>query len=146
MGSFKQFYEAKKEEEKDVEETLAQLPLAHQQLLKDCKFKFHNGNTLKNDDEHIGYMDSKTGEICVAAPWKWSKEFTFLHEVGHKVFDHLPDTFKNRWANLAKTVESKFKDHDPEELFCMIYAQSYVKHKMKEFNLPTLVNFVRSLQ
>jgi len=143
MKNFRQFFE-QSEEEKDIQETIAKLPRSHQTLIKDFKLKFQGGNTLKKDDEHIGYMDSKTGEMVVASPWKYSREFTFLHEVGHVVYDHLNESMKKKWKQLVAQVQTPYKG-SPEETFCMFYAQTYVKHKLLGFAIPQFVNFIKLL-
>ncbi len=142
--TFRQFFESS-EEEDNLKATLAQLPTSHRDLIKDCSLKLHNGNTLDKDDQHIGYMDAKKKEIAVAAPWHYGREFTFLHEIGHRVYDTLPKEFKDKWEHLVKKTDHKFKEHNIEELFCMIYAQAYAKHKLKEFEIPVLVKYVKSL-
>lgn len=146
MKNFRQFFEEEEasEEEKNLQQTLAKLPKSHQELMQDCKIKFQGGNTLTKDDDHIGYIDSKTGHIVVAAPWNYSREFTFLHEVGHRVFDHVNDAIKHQWIELVKNTQTKYKGN-PEETFCMFYAQTYAKHKLIAFAVPEFINFIKRL-
>ena len=142
--NFKTFFESS-EEEDNLKETLARLPTSHRKLVKNFSIKLHGGNTLNNDDQHIGYMSKDKEEIAVAAPWNYGREFALLHEVGHRVYDTLPPQFKAKWDHLVKNTVHKFKDHSTEEFFCMMYAQAYSKHQLKEFNIPLLVQFIKSL-
>lgn len=136
MVTFREFLENedKSEEEKNIRDTLNKLPPSHQSLVKGYSFKFSSGNTLKGDDQHIGYMDKGPKEIEVAAPWNYGREFTFLHEIAHRVWEKLPDQIKHHWSKIAKASSP----HEQEENFCMAYAAAYcdvppAKHYHKEW-------------
>lgn len=132
MGTFKQFISetlsAKSEEEKDIHDTISKLPKLHQKLLHGYKFKFQGGNTLKGDNQHIGYMDKEPKVIGVAAPWFYSREFTMLHEIGHIIWEELmTPQLRVLWALIVKATPNR-QDQSPEELFSMAYACHYAKY------------------
>lgn len=124
MTNFKQFL-LESEEEQNVKETIAKLPVGHQKLLKGFKFTFEAGNTLKGDNDHVGYVHKN--KIVIAAPWKYSRCHTFLHEVAHLVYEKLmTPALKKEWETLVKGTEKK-QDQNAEELFCHSYACCYLK-------------------
>lgn len=128
MLSFKKFLN-ESEEEKDVHKTLEKLPQSHRGLVKGFDVQFHGGNTLNGDDEHVGYMDAQQRKIAVAAPYNYSREFTFLHEIAHTLWERLGNDIKERWAEIVKRTKHK-QNQSPEELFCMAYANYYAKNKV----------------
>lgn len=154
MTSFRDYLES--EEKDNVRAMIAKLPKRHQKLLKGFKFKYEGGNTLKGDDQHIGviYQD----KITVAAPWKYSREFTTLHEIAHLVYEHLmTPALKKEWAGLVKKnkpgqmkkIKNKGKspaavDQNAEEIFCMIYAQLYADTGVLKFENPEWLAFVKN--
>ena len=109
--------------------TLKKLPKSHRKLVKDFHVRFEGGNTLHGDDQHVGYVDEYEKEICVASPWNYGREFTFLHEIAHKVYEKLNDNTKKEWAKIVNKTKNKQKQ-SPEELFAMAYANSYAKNKV----------------
>lgn len=118
------------EEKRDIHKTLSKLPPSHAALVKDYQWKFHAGNTLNGDDQHVGYVDDGSHEIAVAGPWNYGREFTILHEVGHKVWDHfVTPQMKQEWHHIVANTKNR-QDQEPEELFCMAYANHYVKNKI----------------
>lgn len=124
MLSFKKFMH-KTEEEKDIQQTLEKLPKLHQNLVKDFKYKLHAGNTLNGDSEHVGYMDPAKKEIAAAAPYRYSREMTILHEIAHVVWDHLmSNELRDKWATIVKRTKNK-QNQSAQELFCMAYAATY---------------------
>lgn len=125
---FKDFLLESEEEEKNVKATIAKLPAKHRALVRGFKVKFTGGNTLSGDDDHIGVIDDD--EITVAAPWHYGREFTFLHEIAHMVYEKLmTPKLKKEWAEVVKKNPNRQRQND-EELFCMAYACCYAKHKI----------------
>lgn len=143
------------EEKKDIEETLNKLPASHKALVQNYRWKFHAGNTLNGDDEHVGYIDDNDKEIAVAGPWGYGREFCVLHEVAHKVLKKLPDSVKHQWLELlSKTKSTQIQnnksnedalDQNPEEIFCMSYATFYAKHKLLTYYNPQWMEFIKNL-
>jgi hypothetical protein len=118
------------EEKRDIEKTLGKLPPSHAGLVRGYRWKFHAGNTLNGDDEHVGYVDDNTKEIAVAGPWNYGREFTILHEVAHKVWEqYVSQPMKKQWHQIVAATKHK-QDQEPEELFCMAYANHYAKNKI----------------
>lgn len=143
--SFKNFLlkEELEEEKNDIKNMLEKIPQKHANLVKNFKFKFQPGNTLKGDKSHVGYMSDDHKEICVAAPWNYGREFTVLHEVGHKVWEQLLDNkSKEKWSLLIKKYK---KNENPEELFCMAYAATYSKHPPITYYKKDWINFIKKL-
>lgn len=138
------------EEMQDIKKTLAKLPPSHAALVKGYHWKFHAGNTLNGDTQHVGYVDDNTKEIAVAAPWNYGREFTILHEVGHKVWENYiapHPQLVHQWNHLVMhmTPEQKGNDtlkQEPEELFCMSYAQKYAENKIEKFDNPLWQKFI----
>lgn len=139
MTSFKLFIEkAMSEEDKNIKETLGRLPKGHRDLVNGYKFKLHSGNTLDGDDDHVGYMDDDKNAIAVAAPWHFGREFTFLHEIAHKVWSEILDAkLQSAW----KKIESQ----DSEEHFCMAYANYYAKNPVVKYDKPKWKSFIKEL-
>jgi hypothetical protein len=139
--SFRHFLE--NEEKENVNKMLAKLPKGHQKLLKGYKFHYTPGNTLKGDDEHIGFIHND--KIVVAAPWNYGREFTTLHEIAHLVWEKLmTPKLKKEWEAIVKRTKNK-QDQNPEELFCMAYACHYAKHKVKVHDHPEWHDFIAKL-
>jgi hypothetical protein len=121
MKSFKLFLET--EEEENVKKLISTLPVAHKRLLNKFKFTYTPKNTLKGDEEHIGYIHKN--KIVVAAPWNYSRKFTTLHEIAHLVWEHLiTKDQKKSWSKILKKTKNK-QEQNEEELFCMAYACFY---------------------
>lgn len=132
----------KSEEEKNVQDTLKKLPKNHADLIKGFKVKFTPNNTLKNDKNHIGYIHKD--EIVVAAPYNYGREFTFLHEIAHMVWEKLiSNDLKKEWNNLYKKYKKDLKQN-AEEIFCMVYANIHTKHKLKTYEKEELENFIKT--
>lgn len=134
--SFRTFIES--EEKDNVKEILSKLPKKHQDLLKGFKFKFTAGNTLPGDDGHVGMIHGM--KITVAAPWRYGREFVFLHEASHLIFEKLMTTeLKKEWSDLlkktkkiqSKTLSKNAKEslnQNDEEIFAMSFATTYATH------------------
>ena len=133
----------KSEEEKNVEDTLKKIPKKHRKLVKGFNVKFTPNNTLKNDKNHIGYIHKN--DIVVAAPYNYGREFTFLHEIAHMVWEKLVDEdTKKEWNKLYKKYKKDLKQNS-EEIFCMVYANVYTKHKLKTYDKTELEDFVKKI-
>jgi hypothetical protein len=138
MDGFRTFLES--EEQENVKTMISKLPKGHQKLLNGYKFKYTPGNTLKGDDEHIGYIHKD--KIVVAAPWNYGREFTTLHEIAHLVYEYLCDKkWKDEWKKVVKKNPDRQKQND-EELFAMAYACHFAKHKIKVHDHPTWHNYM----
>jgi hypothetical protein len=147
MKSFSKFLEqkAKTEEEKNIQATLKKIPDSHGKLVKDFHVRFEGGNTLHGDDQHVGYVDEEDKEICLASPWNYGREFTFLHEIAHKVYEKLmSNDLKKKWAEIVKKTKNKQKQ-SPEELFCMAYANHFIKNKIIIHDHPEWHKFIEEL-
>lgn len=146
MTGFKRFL-LETDIKEEVKETIAKLPKSHQKLVKGYKFKFESGCTLKGSEENIGMIhlnNDKKKEIHVAAPWNFSRAFTFLHEIGHLVWENLmTKELKSEWAEVVKNTKKKAKQ-SVEELFCHSYACHYTGEKcVKIHDHPEWHEFVK---
>ena len=129
------------EEEKNVKATLKKIPKEHAALIKGFNLKFTPNNTLKNDKKHIGFIYKK--KIVVAAPYNYGREFTLLHEIAHMVWEKLVSKeLKEKWNNLYKKYKKKLGQNS-EEIFCMIYSNIYVKHKLETYDNKELEDFIK---
>lgn len=143
MRSFIQFVEQKSEEEKNLQKTIAKLPEKYQKLLKNFNIKLTCKNTLNSDKNHIGVIHKF--DIEVAAPWNYGREFTFLHEVAHLIWEKLiTKNQKKEWKKLARLYKGEPKMND-EELFCMFFASTYANHRIETYNQTKLVSFIKNL-
>jgi hypothetical protein len=135
----------KSEEEEDIELTLSKIPQSHRNLLRGFNIKFHKGNTLNGDDEHVGYMDDKEKEIAVAAPWRYPREWTFLHEIAHLVWQNfVTQELRDKWAIIVKNTKHK-QNQNAEELFAMSYSNYYAHHKIEIHNHAPWDDFIKNL-
>lgn len=140
--SFKQFLS--ESIESDTKEIIAKLPKCCKYLLKDYKFKFQGGNTLKGDSDHIGENDLDKKKITIAAPWEYARSFTVLHEIGHlfwKKYIEGSEQKKDEWHKLVKQNKNKLKQND-EELFCHAFANHFAKHKVITHEHPGWEKFI----
>ena len=145
--SFKEFIQINdmQEEKKDIEKTLNKLPPSHAALVKGYKWKFHSGNTLNGDNQHVGYIDDNDKEIAVAGPWNYGREFTILHEVGHKVWEHfVTPEMKQQWNKIIANTKNR-QNQEPEELFCHAYAAAYCNHPPVIHYHKQWLNFIKNL-
>jgi len=143
MEGFRRFFEQTKEQEANITATLNKLPPSHRKLVSEYKIKWHNDNTLQGDDGHIGIVNPNTKTITIAAPWNYGREFTFLHEIAHKVFERFMT--KSMFAEWKKIVAgTKDKMHqNAEELWCMAYANHFAKNKIVIHDHPEWDNFIK---
>jgi len=144
MQSFRKFLH-RSEEEEDLNGMLEKIPQSHRDLVADYKFKLQGGNNLKDDGDHIGYMDSGTEEIAVAAPWNYGREFALLHEVAHVVWENLvSDELRQKWQKIVNRTKEK-QNQNAEELFCMAYANHFAKNKIVIHDHPEWHDFIKEL-
>ena len=143
MKSFRLFFEkAESEEKKNVNATLEKIPKKHASLVKGFSLKFTPNNTLNGDKNHIGYIYKN--DIEVAAPYNYGREFTLLHEIAHMIWEKLlSKENKKEWTELYQKYKKELKQN-AEEIFCMVYANTYVKHKLKTYDKPDLENFIKN--
>jgi hypothetical protein len=133
---FRDFFEQTEEQEKNIKATLAKLPKSHQALIKDYKIKWSCDNVLDGDDGHIGLVNPHNKTITISAPYNYGREFTFLHEIGHKVFEKfMTKELLAKWTKILAKTKNKMKDN-PEELWCMNYANHFAKNKIVIHNHP----------
>ena len=146
MIGFKRFLE-QQEEEKDIQNTLKKIPQSHAALVKGFSWKFHAGNTLDGDDQHVGYMDDRSKEIAVAGPWNYGREFTILHEIAHTVWEKMPPQVKQSWSQVVSQIEKSDEalNQNPEELFCHFYAAFYSKNPPAKFYQKVPFEFIKQL-
>lgn len=129
----------------DIKRTLAKLPKSHQKLVSDYKISFQPGNTLKNDKEHIGYIDNAKKTIVIAAPYNYGREFTLLHEIGHRIWEKLvTHKMRIKWHEIVSKTKNKQKQND-EEMFAMSYANFYAKNKITIHNHEAWNDFIKKL-
>lgn len=152
--NFKQFISEQTEEENNIINTLKNLPQQYQNLIKGYKFKFHKGNTLHNDDDHIGVIDPNTKTVTLAGPWNYSRSFVFLHELAHKVWEKfLSSSLKEEWEKICKETKSKFNlkkyeglDQNSEELFCHNFAAYYCNNPPQIYCHKSWKEFMKNLE
>ena len=149
--NFKLFLETHHQQQ-DMEKTLKTIPKKHRDLVKGYKFSVENGNTLKDDSKSVGEIDAKRKKIRIAAPWNYGRQFTFLHEIAHTVWEYLvPSEDKKKWNTMVKNVKEASKENKKnlnqnfEEIFCMVYANYYVKNRIVKFDYPQLYKFIENL-
>jgi len=129
----------------DVHKTLRKVPKKHRNLVRGFKYTFQPGNTLKGDNDHIGFIDEKKKTITIAAPWNYGREYTLLHELGHAVWQHiLDDKKREEWKRIVKNTKNKQKQ-GAEELFCMAYANTYSNRKIEIHSHDSWEKFIKSI-
>jgi hypothetical protein len=147
MG-FKEFLiESEKMEEDDLKKTLHKIPAEHRKLVKGYGYQTQGGNTLKGDNEHIGFNDLSKHKIVLAAPWNYGREFALLHEIGHMVWEKYisPNPEKKKeWMAIVKKTKDKVHQN-AEEVFCHAYANHYVKNKIVIHTHDKWEKFIKSL-
>jgi hypothetical protein len=143
MNGFRQFYEQSKEQEANCDATLKKLPPSHRELISHYKIKWHGDNTLAGDDGHIGIVNPNTKTITIAAPWNYGREYTFLHEIAHKVFERfMTKPMFAAWKKIIAGTKDKMKQN-AEELFCMAYANHFAKNKIVIHTHPEWDNYIK---
>lgn len=155
--NFKEFLESahQKELHNDIEDTLKNIPKKHRDLIADYKIKSQGSNTLNNDKKYVGEIDEKKKHIKIAAPWNYSREMTYLHELAHAVFRFvMTPELKKEWKELLKKTKKEQKDkikdknsldQNDEELFAMAYSTTYAKHPPKTYAHDAWLNFIKAL-
>ena len=155
--NFKLFLENTEEYQKDLKNILKNIPKGHAALIKGYKIKFEPTNTLKNDSNHIGFIDEENKKIRIAAPWNYSRCFTVLHEIAHAVYKYkLDKKLKKEWKDIIKSTKEKQKENTPEkchsalnqnaeELFCMAYASFYSKHSVNTYDNVNWKKFIEKI-
>lgn len=142
---FKTFLEQNETYMQDVHKTLRKLPKTHRKLIRGYKFEFQPTNTLKGDNDHIGYVDEAKKKIVVASPWNYGREYTLLHEIGHTVWKYLvDDKSKKKWKSIVEKTKNR-QNQGSEELFCMAYANYYSKNKIEIHTHKTWDDFIKNL-
>jgi hypothetical protein len=146
MMDFKEFLnEQESEEKKNIDQTIGKLPKSHAALIRGYKWKFQGGNTLDRDNQHIGVVDDNKKLITVAAPWNYGREFTALHEIGHKVWEKfVTPELRKEWSRIAKKNKNRLKQND-EELFAMAYANNYAHNRIEVHTCPEWDKFIEKL-
>lgn len=145
MDGFKEYFTEASEMDKNISDTLKKIPKAHSAFVKNYAFKWQPGNTLKGDDEHIGIINPIRKTVTIAAPWNFGREFTLLHEIGHKVFENFMTTeLKKEWESIIKKTKHKVKQN-AEELWCHAYANHFAKNKIEIHNHPTWDKFIEKI-
>lgn len=140
---FRVFIEVTKECQKDIDDTLSKIPKSHAALVKGYTYKFEPNNTL--DGDHVGEIDTEKKSIRVAAPWNYGRQYAFLHEIGHQVWDNLVEKpLKKKWMKIVDRTKHK-QPQGGEELFCMAYADFYAKNKIEIHHHPEWAKFIKSL-
>ena len=148
MNSFKLFLlESENEYKKETEYTLRRLPKSHQNLVKGFSFEFQLGNTLKHDKQHVGMVDPKRKKIIIAAPWRYPREWTLLHEIAHMVWGKfVTSELQKKWKKITSNTKIKNSDKQGlEETFAMAYACFYSQNKITKFDHPAWNNFIKEL-
>ena len=141
---FKEFFTEATEYEKDVKATLKKLPKSHQALVAGYKFKFQPGNALRGDSGHVGILNPKNKTLTIAAPWNYPREFTFLHEIAHQLWELLNSDKQKEWKAIVKRTKEKQKQ-SAEELFCMAYANTYANNQITIHDHPEWEKFIKAL-
>jgi hypothetical protein len=143
---FKQFLEVQEHIMKDVKDTLRKIPKKHAALVKGWKFDFQDGNGVKGDYEHIGWMDRAKKTITVAAPWNYGRQYAFLHEVGHLVWEtFVTKEMRKEWGKILKNTKAPRQHQSEEEMFCMAYGATYAKNVPSIHDHETWKEFIRKL-
>jgi hypothetical protein len=146
MNGFKYFFEQTTEQEENIKKTLSKIPKKHSALIKGYKIKWQCDNVLDGDDGHVGVIDPNNKTITIAAPYRFSREHVFLHELAHKIWAHFmtPELVK-KWKIVLKNTKNK-PNQNAEELWCHSYATYYSKNRVEKFNIPTWMKFIEKLK
>lgn len=145
MNGFRQFYEQSKEQEANCKATLKKLPPSHRKLVGEYKIKWHHDNTLQGDDGHIGIVNPNNKTITIAAPWNYGREFTFLHEIAHKIWEKYMAPYLERikeWQKVMIKHKGRMKQN-AEELWCMNYANHFAKNKIVVHTHPEWETYMK---
>ncbi len=135
MENFKRYMK----DNADIEKSLSKLPTAHRNLVHGFQINLEPNNTLPGDDSHVGViMTHPKKQIKVASPWNYPREFAFLHEVAHLVYEKYVrgQKWEKEWNSVCKQNENRKKDEPNEENWCHGYANHFVKHKVLTHTSP----------
>lgn len=135
---FKQFLIEQRD--KEVSQTLSKLPKNIRNLVHGFNFKFKGSHTL--DGTNVGELDNK--KITVAAPYFHCRELVVLHEIGHVIWEKLPQETKEKWQKIVNNTKGKQKQN-AEELFCMAFGATYTKHPPTTHSFPKWIEFIKNL-
>ena len=144
MHGFRIYLEGR-EEDVNLQDTLRRLPAAHRAMALRYRYRLQPGNTLRGDDDNVGELDPRNKVVTVAGPWRYGREFTVLHEIGHLVWERLRPEQKKHWQALAAPHLKKLGQNSAEEAFAMLYAQAYAANKLVRYDVRDLVAFVKRL-
>ena len=147
MEGFRLFFEQTKEQEDNIKSTLARVPKKHRDLIKDYKIKWQGDNVLKGDDGHVGIINPNNKTITIAAPYRYSREHTFLHELAHKVWEAFVAPYPEKiaeWKRIIKNTKNKMHQN-AEELFCHGYAAAYAQNPPTIHHHEDWVNFIKNI-
>ena len=116
-------------------------------LIAKFKYNFLGSYTLKNDNQHVGLIDTKNKKIVIASPWNYGREHTLLHEIGHLVWaKFVDDDLRKQWESIVKATKMEKEDRqNAEELWCHAYASHFAKNKITKFSHPTWEKFVKKV-
>jgi hypothetical protein len=143
MNGFKLFFEQTQEQEKNLKATLAKLPKKFSDLIKGYKFKWHNDNTLRGDDQHIGIINPIKKMVTIASPFNYGREYVLLHEIGHKVFENfMTKELLDEWREILKKTKHKLKQ-DEEELWCMNFSNHFAENKIVVHTHPEWEKYMK---
>lgn len=144
MDGFKYFFTEMTEYEKDVKETLKKVPKSHAALIKNYKFKWEPGNTLKGDKNHVGEINPHTKRIRISAPWRYGREYTLLHELAHSVWAaFITPELKKEWSQIVKKNPNRDKKENDEECYAMAYACYYASNKITKHHCDEWMQFIK---
>jgi hypothetical protein len=144
MAEFKQYMK----NNDDIEESLKKIPKAHRALVHGFKINLEPTNTLHGDDGHVGViMTDPHKEIRVASPWNYPREFAFLHEVGHLVYEKYVrgKDLEKEWSKIVKLNHGRKKEEPDEENFSHAYAAYYCKHPPVTHHNEEWRKFIKNL-
>jgi hypothetical protein len=147
MEGFRKFFEQTKEQEANIKATLARMPKKHTDLIKDYKIIWQCDNVLDGDGEHVGIVNPNNKTITVAAPYRYSREFTFIHEIAHKVWNIFVAPYPaliEKWKAIIKNTKNKMHQN-AEELFCHGYAATYAKNPPTIHHHEEWTKFIKSI-
>lgn len=128
----------------DVKDTIESLPKCFQKLVKGFKVKFLSTDTLPKNKENIGYIQGD--KIVVCNPYYYSRQFTFLHEIGHMVYTYYihKTKFEQEWKDILSKVKNKI-NQNAEEQFCHFFASFYCRYPLVKHSHPEYEKFFKKL-
>lgn len=127
-----------------IKKTLNKIPTKHEQLVSDYSVKFVSNHCLDKNG-NVGEINlSGSKVIKLSSPWIYGREFVFLHEVAHLVYNNFIKNTKweNEWSKIYKINEKLKKQYSKEESFCMCYASFFSDNFVDEFKCDSWDNFM----